>query len=246
MNDSSIENVIIEIRAGTGGDESALFVADLLKMYSKYAESQKWSHRILESNPNTIGGFKEVVLEISGPNAFSELQYEGGVHRVQRTPKTEKKGRIHTSTTTVAVFKKQKHTTINIKPDDLRVDFYRSSGAGGQNVNKRETAVRITHIPTGAVASSQSERSQSQNKDNAMAILEAKIAESMEKKDFDSLDEKRKIQVGWAKRSEKIRTYNFPQNRITDHRIKKSWHNLEDIIEGDLKKIIKAFQKAGY
>jgi len=244
--ENNIENVIIEIRAGTGGDESALFAADMLKMYSKYAESQNWSYRVLDSRPNTIGGFKEIVLEVSGLNAYSDLQYEGGVHRVQRTPKTEKKGRIHTSTTTVAILKKQKTSTIKIKSDDLRVDFYRSSGAGGQNVNKRETAVRITHIPTGAVASSQTERNQAQNKANAMAILEAKISEAIEKKNFDSLSKERKSQVKWGKRSEKIRTYNFPQNRVTDHRIKKSWHNLEGIINGDLKKIIRAFKKAGY
>lgn len=241
--DNNIENLIIEIRAGTGGDESALFVADMLKMYSKYAESQNWTYKVLSSHPSTIGGFKEITLEISGINAYSHLQYEGGVHRVQRIPKTEKKGRIHTSTTTVAVLKKTKTSVMKIKSDDLKIDFYRSSGAGGQNVNKRETAVRITHIPTGAVASSQTERNQAQNRANAMAILEARISETIEKKNFDSLSKKRKSQVKWGKRSEKIRTYNFPQNRITDHRIKKSWHNLEGIINGDLKKIVKAFKK---
>jgi len=237
------ESAIIEIRAGTGGAESALFANDLFRMYSRYAASKDWKQKILEAKPTEIGGFKEVIFELSGPNAFSEIQYEGGVHRVQRIPKTEKKGRIHTSTTTVAVLLKPKRATIQIKPEDLRIDFYRASGPGGQYVNKRETAVRITHLPTNLMASSQTERSQLQNKENALAILEAKLSEEKERKDFEKLGEKRRAQIKWAKRSEKIRTYNFPQNRITDHRIKKSWHNLEQIMDGELKYIIKAFKK---
>lgn len=237
------EGVIVEIRAGTGGAESALFASNLFRMYSKYAASRGWSQKILESKPTEIGGFKEIIFEFSGRNAFSEIKNEGGVHRVQRIPKTEKKGRVHTSTTTVAVLAKPKKATIQIKPEDLRIDFYRASGPGGQYVNKRETAVRIIHLPTGLMASSQTQRSQAQNKENALAILEAKVSEEKERKDLESLGKTRKAQIKWAKRSEKIRTYNFPQNRITDHRIKKSWHNLEEIMDGDLKCIIKAFRK---
>jgi len=242
MNDNNTESVIIEIRAGTGGEESALFASDLFRMYSKYASLKEWKQRTLETKPTNLGGLKEVVFELSGPNAFSEMQYEGGVHRVQRIPKTEKKGRIHTSTTTVAVLAKPKATEFQIKPDDLRIDFYRSSGPGGQYVNKRETAVRITHLPTGLVSSSQTERNQLQNKENAMAILTAKVAELKEKQSLDKLDKTRRSQIKWAKRSDKTRTYNFPQNRLTDHRINKSWHNLEEIMEGNLTKVVKAFQ----
>ncbi len=242
MNGNNLESVIIEIRAGTGGEESALFASDLFRMYSKYASLKGWKQRILETKPTDLGGFKEVVFELSGPNAFSEMQYEGGVHRVQRIPKTEKKGRIHTSTATIAVLAKPKATEFQIKPDDLRIDFYRSSGPGGQYVNKRETAVRITHLPTGLVSSSQTQRNQLQNKENAMAILTAKIAELKEKQSLDKLDKTRRSQIKWAKRSDKTRTYNFPQNRLTDHRINKSWHNLEEIMEGNLTKVVRAFQ----
>ena len=237
------EGVIVEIRAGTGGAESALFASNLFRMYSKYAASKGWKQKILESKPTEIGGFKEIIFELSGSNVFSEIKNEGGVHRVQRIPKTEKKGRVHTSTTTVAILAKPKKATIQIRPEDLRIDFYRASGPGGQYVNKRETAVRIIHLPTGLMTSSQTQRSQAQNKENALAILEAKISEEKERKDLESLGKTRKAQIKWAKRSEKIRTYNFPQNRITDHRIKKSWHNLEEIMDGDLKCIIKAFRK---
>ena len=242
MNGNNLESVIIEIRAGTGGEESALFASDLFRMYSIYASLKGWKQRILETKPTDLGGFKEVVFELSGPNAFSEMQYEGGVHRVQRIPKTEKKGRIHTSTATIAVLAKPKATEFQIKPDDLRIDFYRSSGPGGQYVNKRETAVRITHLPTGLVSSSQTQRNQLQNKENAMAILTAKIAELKEKQSLDKLDKTRRSQIKWAKRSDKTRTYNFPQNRLTDHRINKSWHNLEEIMEGNLTKVVRAFQ----
>ncbi len=237
------EGIIVEIRAGTGGAESALFASNLFRMYSKYAASKGWKQKILESKPTEIGGFKEIIFELSGSNVLSEIKNEGGVHRVQRIPKTEKKGRVHTSTTTVAILAKPKKATIQIRPEDLRIDFYRASGPGGQYVNKRETAVRIIHLPTGLMASSQTQRSQAQNKENALAILEAKISEEKERKDLESLGKTRKAQIKWAKRSEKIRTYNFPQNRITDHRIKKSWHNLEEIMDGDLKYIIKAFRK---
>ncbi|MBU0547097.1 MAG: PCRF domain-containing protein [Patescibacteria group bacterium] len=237
------ENVIIEIRAGTGGEESALFANDLFRAYSKYSIIKGWGQKILESKPTDIGGIKEVIFELSGPNAFKEMQHEGGVHRVQRIPKTEKKDRVHTSTITVAVFAKPKISEVNnIRSDELRVDFFRSSGPGGQNVNKRETAVRITHIPSGLVVASQTERDQFKNKENALIILQARLTKLKEKQSFEKLDEARRTQVKWAKRSDKIRTYNYPQNRITDHRIQKSWHNLEEIMEGNFSKITKAFE----
>lgn len=233
---------IIEIRAGTGGEEASLFVADLYKMYSKYASLRNWKQKVLNSRATELNGFKEIAFELSGGNVFSEIQNEGGIHRVQRIPRTEKMGRIHTSTVSVAVLLKPKKTEMKIKPEDLKIDLFRSSGPGGQNVNKRETAVRITHLPTGIVAASQNERNQLQNKENAMTILEAKILEKREAEDFTKMGEKRKAQIKWAKRAEKIRTYNFPQNRITDHRIKKSWRNLGDIMNGNLKPIVKALK----
>lgn len=238
-----MESTIMEIRAGTGGAEAALFAADLFKMYSRYALSQGWKERVLSSSQSELGGFKEIIFELKGENIFTKIQYEGGVHRVQRVPKTEKMGRIHTSTISVAVLLKPQKTEIKIKPEDLKIDLFRSSGPGGQNVNKRETAVRITHLPTNIVVASQTERNQLQNKENAMAILEAKILEKKEMEDIGSMGEKRRAQIKWAKRAEKIRTYNFPQNRVTDHRIKKSWNDLENIIAGKLDKMIKTLQK---
>jgi peptide chain release factor 1 len=239
------ESIIVEIRAGTGGEEAALFAKDLFRMYSKYAASLDWGQKILDSKPTELGGFKEITFELSDSDVVSKMKYEGGVHRVQRIPQTEKKGRIHTSTATVAVLPKPKKAQTQIKPEEIKVDFFRASGPGGQYVNKRETAVRITHLPTGLVASSQAERNQLQNRENAMAILAAKILERKERKELEKLGEKRRSQIKGAERSEKIRTYNFPQNRITDHRTKKSWHNLEDIIEGNLGVIIKGLQKKG-
>lgn len=235
--------VIIEMRAGTGGDEAGLFVRDLYRMYTKYASSQGWSQRVLDSSMSDIGGYKEIVFELSGPGAFDQMQYEAGVHRVQRIPKTEKQGRVHTSTITVAVLEKPKKMDIAINPSDLRIDTYRSSGAGGQYVNKTESAIRITHKPSGIVVTSQTERSQLQNKENAMNILAARLLQAQQEADMSKLTEARRQQIGWAKRSEKTRTYNFPQNRLTDHRIEKSWHNLENIIEGDMEPIVKAFKK---
>lgn len=239
-----MESIIIEIRAGTGGDESSLFVADLFKMYSRYAAIQNWQQKILSSNQSEMGGFKEIILELSSKNdsPFSKMEQEGGVHRVQRIPKTEKMGRVHTSTASVAVLLKPKQEEIKIRPEEIKIDLFRSSGPGGQNVNKRETAVRITHIPTGMVVASQTERNQLENKENAMAILMAKLLEKREAEDIGSMTEKRRAQIKWAKRAEKIRTYNFPQDRITDHRINKKWHNLEEIMNGQLEPIIKAFQ----
>jgi len=235
-------SAIMEIRAGTGGDEASLFAADLYKMYSKYAESQGWKEQILDASRNEVGGYKEVVFEIKG-EAFDVMKYEAGVHRVQRTPETEKAGRIHTSTATVAVLPKPKSIKeINIKPDELKVDYFRSSGPGGQNVNKRETAVRITHKPTGIVVESQKERNQLRNRENALAVLSAKLLEKKQEEEMNRVGGKRKEQVGAGTRSEKIRTYNFPQDRITDHRIKKSWSRIEEIMEGKLDKIIQALQ----
>jgi len=233
--------VIMEIRAGVGGEEANLFVADLFKMYSKYAQQQNWKQKILNSNPTELGGFKEIIFELANGDVFSKMQYEAGVHRVQRIPVTEKSGRIHTSTASVAVLPKPKKTEIKINPQDLKIDFYRSSGKGGQNVNKRETAVRITHLPSGIVVTSQTERNQLQNRENAMAILEARLLEKKELTELTKLDKERKAQIGGAKRAEKIRTYNFPQNRLTDHRLKKSWHNLEQIMEGKLDSVILSF-----
>jgi len=234
-----IGSAIIEIRAGTGGEEAALFARDLFRMYSRYAQIQGWKQKALDSRLSELGGYKEIVFELSNSNVFSKIQYEGGVHRVQRIPETEKSGRIHTSTATVAVLPKPKKAQIKINPADLKIDFYRASGPGGQYVNKRETAVRITHLPSGIVVTSQTERNQLQNKSNAMAILEAKFLEQKEASAKEKLHGKRRSQIGGAKRAEKIRTYNFPQNRLTDHRIKKSWKNLEEIFEGNLDSVIK-------
>lgn len=240
---SAKQAVIIEIRAGTGGDEAGLFARDLYRMYTRYGQTKGWKERILDTNMTTIGGYKEIIFELSGEGAYDELQNEGGVHRVQRIPKTEKQGRVHTSTATVAVLLKPKKTEVNISPADLQIDTYKSSGPGGQYVNKTESAIRITHKPSGLVVTCQSERNQLQNKETAMSLLAARLLRRQEEADLSSLSAERRDQIGWAKRSEKIRTYNYPQNRITDHRIEKSWHNLETIIEGDLEPIVKAFKK---
>ncbi|MDD2913524.1 MAG: peptide chain release factor 1 [Candidatus Pacebacteria bacterium] len=238
-----LNSVIVEIRAGTGGDEAALFAGDLFRAYLKYCAKKNWSHKVLDSNSTTIGGFKEVTFEIKGNNVFSLMENEGGVHRVQRIPETEKSGRVHTSTATVAVLPKPKEKKINIRTDDLKIDFFRASGAGGQNVNKRETAVRITHLPSGVVVVSQTERNQLQNKENALSILGAKIMEQKRKQEQSSVSNQRNSQIGLAKRVEKIKTYNFPQDRLTDHRIKKSWHGLQRIMDGDLDEIIETTKK---
>ncbi|MAF43820.1 MAG: peptide chain release factor 1 [Parcubacteria group bacterium] len=238
------KSVIIEIRAGTGGDEASLFTASLFRMYSRYALNQGWKQKTLDSHPTKLGGYKEIIFELSGKDVWSKIQYEGGVHRVQRIPATEKNGRIHTSTVSVAVLPKPEKTQITIKPDDIKVDFYRASGPGGQHVNKRETAVRITHLPSNIVVTSQNERNQLQNKENGMKILQARILEKKEMEETDKISSKRKTQIKWAKRAEKIRTYNFPQDRITDHRIKKSWHHLEKIMDGELDQIVSALTKS--
>jgi len=234
--------VIVEIRAGTGGEEASLFVADLYKMYSKYGQLQGWKHNVLDSSASELGGFKEIVFELDGSDVFSKMQHEGGVHRVQRIPETEKQGRIHTSTASVAVLPKPKETEIKISPSDIRVEVYKSSGPGGQYVNKRMTAVRIIHLATGLTITSQTERNLHQNKNNAMGILAAKLLEKKTTDEENKMGSKRKTQIGKAQRAEKIRTYNFPQDRITDHRIKKSFHHIEAIMEGELDPIVNSLQ----
>lgn len=237
------ESIIIEVRAGTGGKEASLFANDLRKMYSNYARSKDWEQKILDSHPTPLGGIKQVTLEIKGADAWRRLKYEGGVHRVQRIPQTEKGGRIHTSTATVAVLPKPKKTEIKINPGNLKIDYYRASGPGGQHINRRETAIRITHKPTNLVVTSQTERNQLENKESAMSILAARLMERKNRKQHESIAGRRKDQIGSADRAEKIRTYNFPQSRITDHRIKKSWHDIDKILDGKLNKVTKVLMK---
>jgi peptide chain release factor 1 len=227
-------NVIMEIRAGTGGDEAAIFAADLFRLYSHYAEARKWSIEILSTSEIGIGGYKEIIFLVKGRGAYSRLKYESGVHRVQRVPVTESQGRIHTSTSTVAVLAEVDEVEINIPESDIRMDVYRSAGAGGQNVQKNATAVRITHIPTGIVVACQDERSQLQNRMRAMSILRARLYEMEEEKRNAEIDENRRSQVGTGERSEKIRTYNYPQSRVTDHRINVSTYNLTGFMIGTL------------
>jgi peptide chain release factor 1 len=231
-------NVIMEIRAGTGGDEAALFAADLFRMYNRYAERQGWSVEILSSNEIGIGGFKEVIFTIQGRGAFSRLKYESGVHRVQRVPATESQGRIHTSTATVAVLAEVDEVEIKIPEGDIRMDVYKSAGAGGQSVQKNATAVRLTHRPTGIVVQCQDERSQLQNRTRAMSILRARLYELEEEKRRAEVEEVRRSQVGTGERSEKIRTYNYPQSRITDHRINLSSYNLPAVMDGEIDEFI--------
>ncbi len=236
-------SIIMEIRAGTGGDEAALFAADLYRMYTRFAEKQNWQVKLLNANRSSLKGLKEIIFQINGKDVYSKMKQESGVHRVQRVPETEKSGRVHTSTATVAVLPRVEKEKIKINPKDLRTDTYRASGPGGQYVNKRDSAVRITHIPTNIVASSQQERTQLANRETALRILRSKVyARQLEKKSKKE-GAARREQIGTGERSEKIRTYNFPQDRITDHRIKKNWHNIEAILNGNLKPIIKAFRK---
>lgn len=238
-------NVILEIRGGAGGEESALFAAELFRMYTRYAETKHWHHEIIEANRTGIGGYKEVVLEIRGRNAYGTFKYESGVHRVQRVPETEKSGRIHTSTVTVAVMPiSDEDSNIEIKTEDLRIDVYRSSGAGGQHVNKTESAVRLTHLPTGLVVACQAERSQQKNKAKAMSILQARLETLQEEKQQKASSDLRKSQIGTGDRSEKIRTYNFPQDRVTDHRIKLTLPNLPAILEGNLDRLLIPLREA--
>lgn len=231
-------NVILEIRAGTGGDEAALFAADLFRMYSRYAERHNWNVEILSENEIGIGGYKEVVALIKGKGAYSKLKWESGVHRVQRVPSTEAQGRIHTSTATVAVLAEVDEVEVNIPDNDIRMEVYKSAGAGGQNVQKNATAVRLIHIPTGMVVQCQDERSQLQNRMRAMSILRARLYEIEEEKRREEIDSDRRSQVGTGERSEKIRTYNYPQSRVTDHRINVSSYHIESILDGSLDEFI--------
>lgn len=234
------KNVILEIRAGTGGEEAALFAADLFRMYAKYAESKGWKVEIIDSHPTGLGGFKEIIAMVSGKGAFSRLKYESGVHRVQRIPITEASGRIHTSTATVAVLPEAEEIDIKIDEKDLRIDTFCSSGPGGQSVNTAYSAVRIVHIPTGIIVQCQDERSQLKNKEKAMKVLRARLLEMERQKKEAERAAERKEQVGTGERSERIRTYNFPQNRVTDHRIGLTLYKLEQILDGNLDEIIDA------
>lgn len=234
------KSVIVEIRAGTGGEEAALFAGDLFRMYSRYAEKQGWKAEIIDSNPTELGGYKEIIFEINGHGAYSRLKYESGVHRVQRVPTTEAGGRIHTSAATVAVLPEAQEIDIEINPNDLRIDIFRSSGHGGQSVNTTDSAVRITHLPTGIVVTCQDERSQLKNKEKAMKVLRARLLEKAQEEQNQKIAENRRSQVGSGDRSERIRTYNFPQGRITDHRIGLTIHQLTNVLEGELDEIIDA------
>ena len=238
------KNVIVEIRAGAGGDEAALFAGVLYRVYAKYAETRKWKHAVLSSNRLGIGGFKEMIFGIEGEGIYGIMKYESGVHRVQRVPTTESQGRIHTSTATVAVLPEVEEVEVEIDPNELRIDVFRSSGPGGQSVNTTDSAVRVTHIPTGMIVSCQDEKSQLQNKDKALKILRARLKEEEERKQKDQQTENRRTQIGTGDRSERIRTYNYPQGRITDHRINLTLYRLDEVLEGDLDELIGALKSA--
>ena len=233
-------NVIVEIRGGAGGEEAALFAGVLMRMYSMYAESRRWKTEIINANETELGGYKDVSFMIEGEGAYSRFKYESGVHRVQRVPETETQGRIHTSTVTVAVLPEAEDVEIEINPADLQIDTYRAGGAGGQHVNKTESAIRITHLPTGVVVECQDERSQHKNKDKAMKVLRSRLYEMMQQQQNDAIASDRKAQVGTGDRSERIRTYNYPQGRVTDHRIGLTLYRIEQILNGDIDEIVDA------
>jgi len=238
------KDVIVEIRAGAGGEEAALFAADLCRMYTRFAESHRWATEVLDSNPSEMGGMKGIIFAVKGAGAYSRLRHESGVHRVQRVPATEAAGRIHTSTATVAVLPEAEEVEVEINPADLKIDTFRASSAGGQHMQKSDTAVRITHLPTGIVTSCQDERSQYQNREKAMRVLRAHLLEKMRAEQQSEISQARRSQVGTGERSEKIRTYNFPQNRVTDHRIGRTWHNLESVLDGQLDGVLDALAQA--
>ena len=232
------KDAIVEIRAGTGGEEASLFAADLFRMYSRYAQNKDWQVEIVEANESGIRGLKEITFEVKGKGAFGRLKHERGVHRVQRVPVTESSGRLHTSAATVVVLPEIEDIELDINPDDIKMDFFHSSGAGGQNVNKVTTAVRLTHLPTGIVAVCQDERSQLKNRMKAMAVLRARLFDARQRQQSEEIEAQRRTQVGTGDRSEKIRTYNFPQDRVTDHRVNLTLHNINGILDGDLDRVI--------
>ena len=240
---SSYQKVIMEIRAGAGGNEASLFAGELYHMYDSFAKKHGWITAVIDSSATSLGGFKEVIFEINGNGSYDKLKNESGVHRVQRIPETEKSGRVHTSTASVAVLPEAKEEDVEIKPQDVKIEFFRSSGPGGQNVNKVETGVRLIYLPTGLVVTSQESRSQQKNREHATTVLRTKIAEEKRRQEEEKMAKERKQQIGTAERVEKIRTYNFPQDRVTDHRIKKSWHNIQSLMEGNLDPIIECFTK---
>lgn len=241
--DLMVRKVILEIRAGAGGNEASLFAGELFRMYQRFAGKKGWAFSVVDSSLSEIGGYKEVVAEIEGENVYRLLKQEMGVHRVQRIPETEKTGRVHTSTVSLAILPEAKEVDIEINPADITVEFFRSSGPGGQNVNKVETAVRLVHKPTGLMVTSQAGRSQQKNRETAMTLLRTRLLDARRQEEESKRAKERKEQIGTGDRSEKIRTYNFPQDRVTDHRVKESWHNINSILEGNLESIVEAFQK---
>ena len=243
-NEEDKKNAIVEIRAGAGGDESSLFAAELLRAYRKFAEKNGWKTEPLDSHPTSIGGFKEVTFAVEGKGVYGKLKYESGVHRVQRVPETESSGRIHTSTATVAVLPEAEEVEVEIDPNNVRVDTFRSSGPGGQHANVTESAVRLTHLPTDTVVNCQDESSQHKNRKKAWRVLRSRVKKKIEEEKAEKRDSKRRGQIGNAKRSQKIRTYNFPQNRVTDHRINFTTHALENILEGNLEELLEALEEA--